>query len=273
MLNYGIKLLGANLLTNLFLDIRTFIIGKLYSANQLAFFDRGRQYPNLISSNINSSVGSVLFPKMSYQQDNPIAIKATTRKSIRFCAYVMCPLMLGLAAVAEPLVRLLLTEKWIPCVPYLQLFCIIYLFQPIHTANMQAIKALGRSDVLLKLELIKKTIEIIMLLIVMWVSVKAIAINMAVLTTLFTLINAYPNIKLLNYSLKEQFQDIVPAIGMSISVFMLTYPITYLQMSDLSILITQVVVGIFVYLSLSIMTNNDEFKYIHYSIRNKMKKK
>ena len=215
MLNYGIKLLGANLLTNLFLDIRTFIIGKLYSANQLAFFDRGRQYPNLISSNINSSVGSVLFPKMSYQQDNPIAIKATTRKSIRFCAYVMCPLMLGLAAVAEPLVRLLLTEKWIPCVPYLQLFCIIYLFQPIHTANMQAIKALGRSDVLLKLELIKKTIEIIMLLIVMWVSVKAIAINMAVLTTLFTLINAYPNIKLLNYSLKEQLKRIVKRLEVS----------------------------------------------------------
>lgn len=273
LLNYGAKLLGANLLTSLFLDIRSFIIGKLYSADQLAFFDRGRQYPHLVGNNINTSVGAVLFPKMSYQQDNPIAIKMMTRKSIRFCAYVMCPLMLGLAAVAEPLVRLLLTEKWIPCVPFLQLFCIIYLFQPIHTANMQAIKALGRSDIYLKLEIIKKSIEIVMLLIVMWVSVIAIAINMAILTTLFTLINAYPNTKLLGYSLKEQFQDIIPAIGMSIVVFLCAYIVTYLPVNDLFILALQTITGLLVYILLSVMTKNQEFKYIHSLILNKIRRK
>ena len=128
MFGYGVKLLSANLLTTFFLDIRTFIIGKMYSAAQLSYFDRGKQYPSLVSANINTSIGAVLFPRMSHQQDNPAVIKATTRRSIRFSAYVMCPLMLGLAAVAEPLVRMLLTEKWLPCVPFLQLFCIIYLF-------------------------------------------------------------------------------------------------------------------------------------------------
>lgn len=272
MFSYGAKLLGANLLTNLFLDIRTFIIGKMYSAAQLAYFDRGKQYPNLVGTNINTSIGAVLFPKMSQQQDDPAMIKATTRKSIRFSAYIMCPLMLGLAAVAEPLVRLLLTEKWLPCVPFLQLFCIIYLFQPIHTANMQAIKALGRSDVYLKLELIKKTIEVAMLLIVMWISVEAIAINMAVLTTLFTLVNSRPNIKLLNYTLREQFQDILPAIGMSVVVFLCTFSITYLPISDLLMLILQFIVGILVYLRLSKITKNQEYIYIYSLIKRKKMK-
>lgn len=273
LLNYGAKLLGANLLTNLFLDIRSIIIGKLYSADHLAFFDRGKQYPQLVGNNINTSVGAVLFPRMSLQQDNTKAIKETTRKSIRFCAYVMCPLMLGLAAVAEPIVCLLLTEKWLPCVPFLQLFCIIYLFQPIHTANMQAIKALGRSDIYLKLELVKKSIEIVMLLIVMHISVIAIAINMAVLTTLFTLINAYPNTKLLNYSLKEQINDIMPAICMSIVVYISVYLVTYLDINNLYILVLQVIIGLFVYITLSMTTKNKEFFYIYNIILEKIRKR
>ena len=273
MFSYGAKLLSANVLTTFFLDMRTFIIGKMYSASQLSYFDRGKQYPNLVAANINTSIGAVLFPKMSQQQDNPAVIKATTRRSIRFSAYVMCPLMLGLAAVAEPLVRMLLTEKWLPCVPFLQLFCIIYLFQPIHTANMQAIKALGRSDVYLKLELIKKSIEIVMLLIVMWISVEAIAINMAVLTTLFTLVNARPNIKLLNYSLREQFQDILPAIGMSMVVFVCMFSITYLTIGDSLMLLVQLIVGAMVYLILSKITRNPEFAYICSLFKRKLLRK
>lgn len=271
MFSYGFKLLGANLLTTLFLDLRTFIIGKIYSPSQLAYFDRGKQYPNLIGININSSIGAVLFPKMSRFQDDPASIKAITRKSIRFSAYIMCPLMLGLAAIAEPMVRLLLTEKWLPCVPFLQLFCIIYLFQPIHTANMQAIKAIGRSDVFLKLEIIKKAIEIIMLFIVMRISVKAIVINMAVLTTLFTLVNSYPNIKLLKYSLKELFADIMPATSMSMVVFICTYIITYLPIGDLLMIAIQIITGLLTYLLLSIFTGNQEFHYIYGIVRHKIR--
>lgn len=262
MLNYGFKIFCANILTTIFLDIRTFLIGKLYSSADLAFFERGKHYPLLIGSNINTSIGTVLFPKLSSQQENPTAIKSTTRKSIRFSAYIMAPLMLGLAATAEPLIRLLLTDKWLPCVPYLQLFCIIYLFQPIHTANMQAIKAIGRSDIYLKLELIKKIIELVMLLLVMWISVKAIAINMAVLTTLFTLVNSWPNIKLLNYSLKEQFHDIIPAIGMSVIVFICTYPAIYMPYNDIFIILIQVITGTAIYLILSKLTHNKEYIYI-----------
>lgn len=262
LFDYGVKLLGANFLTSFFMEFRSFVIGKLYSSNQLAFFDRGRQFPLYIGNNITVSVGAVLFPKMSQYQDNSEYVKETTRKSIRFCAYIMCPLMLGLAAVAEPLVQCLLTDKWLPCVPFLQLFCIIYLFQPIHIANMQAIKAMGYSGVLLKLELIKKCIEIISLLCVMWISVEAIAINMAILTTLFTFVNAYPNVKILDYRIKEQVLDIFPSLLMSIFLFVIICSFNYLNINKIILLPIQIIVGMFIYILLSILFKNKEFLYL-----------
>lgn len=268
LFGYGAKILGASLLVSLFLDLRSLIIGKIYSAKDLAFFDRGRQFPNLIVTNINSSVGAVLFPKMSQEQDDKERIKQTCRNSIRFSSFVMMPLMLGLAACAEPFVRILLTDKWIECVPFLQLFCVIYMFYPMHTANMQAIKALGHSGTFLKLEIIKKSLELIGLLLVMNISVTAIAINMAVLTTLFTFVNAYPNIKLLNYTFKEQMNDILPPIAMSVCMALIVYFIgEILDIPDMCVLIVQILCGISIYLSISFVFKNKEMLYIHSIIK------
>lgn len=174
-------------------------------------------------TNIDSSLGAVLFPKMSIEQSNLQRIKETTRNSIRFSSFVMCPLMLGLAAISDSFVKLILTEKWIACVPFMRMFCVIFLFQPIHTANMQAIKAIGRSDIYLRLELLKKGIELLTLILAAQISVDAIVINMAILTTLFTFINSFPNRKLLNYSFKEQMQDILPNIITSGIMFLLVF--------------------------------------------------
>lgn len=264
LFSYGAKILGASLLVSFFLDLRSLIIGKLYSAKDLAFFDRGRQFPNLIVTNINSSVGSVLFPQMSQEQDDKIRVKQLCRNSIRFSSFVMMPLMMGMAVCAEPLIRVLLTDKWIESVPFLRLFCIIYMFYPIHTANMQAIKAIGKSGIFLMLEIIKKLLELISLLLVMKISVMAIAINMAVLTTLFTFINAYPNIKFLDYSFKEQMNDMLPSLLLSTIMAILVYGIgLILPISDLGVLIVQVLFGIAFYSTLSYLTNNPEFKYLY----------
>ena len=264
LFSYGAKILGASLLVSFFLDLRSLIIGKLYSAKDLAFFDRGRQFPNLIVTSINSSVGSVLFPQMSQEQDDKIRVKQLCRNSIRFSSFVMMPLMMGMAVCAEPLIRVLLTDKWIESVPFLRLFCIIYMFYPIHTANMQAIKAIGKSGTFLMLEIIKKLLELISLLLVMKISVMAIAINMAVLTTLFTFINAYPNIKFLDYSFKEQMNDMLPSLLLSTIMAILVYGIgLILPISDLGVLIVQVLFGIAFYSTLSYLTNNPEFKYLY----------
>lgn len=262
LFGFGIKLLGANVLITGYQELRALIIGKIYTAQDLAFFDRGKQFPSLVVTNINSSIGAVLFPKMALEQDNIGKVKNSTRISIRFSAYVMSPLMLGLAAISEPFIRLVLTEKWIQSAPFMQLFCIVFLFMPIHTANMQSLKAVGRSGTILKLEIIKKIIELISLFAVVWISVEAIVINMAVLTTLFTFINAYPNRQYLNYSFKEQAKDILPAIVMSIIMFVIISIFNhYVRMNDIYVILADIAIGSTFYIGLSMKTMNKEFAY------------
>ncbi len=267
LVGYGSRILGTNLLITGYQELRALIIGKVYSSSDLAYYDQGRKYPNLIVANINTSIGAVLFPKLSDEQDDIKKIKATTRNSIRFSAFIMCPMMLGLAVVAEPFVKLVLTDKWLPCVPLLQMFCIIYLFQPIHTANMQAIKAMGRSDVYLKLEIIKKIIELVVLIFTMFISVNAIAVGMAIMTTAFTFINAYPNIRLLNYGFKEQMIDIAPTIVKSLGMAIIVYLVGKLNLEPFPLLCIQVITGILIYVGLCRLTNCYELSYVLLSIK------
>ena len=269
MIGFGSKVLGTSLLITGYQELRALIIGKMYSSEDLAYYDKGRQFPNLIVTNINTSIGAVLFPKMAQEQDDKTKIREITRKSIRFSSYLMCPLMLGLAAVAEPFVKIVLTDKWLPCVPLLQMFCIFYLFQPIHTANTQAIKAIGRSDICLKLELIRDAIQLVFLLTLMWVSVEAIVLSMAVLSAIFTLFNAYPNKKLLDYSFKQQMLDILPSVGMSVIMSIGVYLLTLIPINTLLLLILQVLIGGIFYLFLSILTKNEELKYFINLIKRK----
>lgn len=269
MIGYGSKILGTSLLITGYQELRALIIGKMYSSEDLAYYDKGRQFPNLIVTNINTSIGAVLFPKMAQEQNDKTRIREITRKSIRFSSYLMCPLMLGLAAVAEPFVKIVLTDQWLPCVTLLQIFCVIYLFQPIHTANMQAIKAIGRSDVYLKLEIVKKVIELAVLLIVMWIGVEAIVISMAILTTAFTFVNAYPNKKLLNYSFKQQMGDILPPVCMSLVMAIIVYFFGKIPMNAYVSFGAQIVLGIIVYFVLSFITKNSELKYFIDLIRRK----
>lgn len=259
MIVYGAQLLSVRLLIVGFEEFRALIIGKVYSASDLAYYEKGKQFPNLLVTNINVSISAVLFPKLSSQQSDKNAVKKTTRKSIENSSYFLCPALLGLLAVAEPFVTVVLTEKWIPAVPMLQLFCVYYLFQPIHSANMQAIKAVGRGDIYLKLEIVKKTIEIVVLMIVMNISVSAIAISMPVLATLFMFINAYPNKNLLDYTFVEQMMDIMPSVILSFAMCVIIYPIKFLVTSDVLLIILQVIVGALSYILLSFLTKHPSF--------------
>ncbi len=259
---YGIRVLGTGLLITGYQELRALIIGKKYSTAHLAFYDKGRHFPQLIVANINASIGAVLFPKMSNEQDNLNQIRSTMKNSMQFSSYCMCPMMLGLAAVAEPFIKVILTDKWIGCVPLLLWFCIFFLFQPMHTANTQAIKAIGRSDVVLKLELFRDAIQLVVLLCVMNISVNAIVISMAVLSVLFTYVNAYPCGKFFGYGFLEQMKDILPNVIMSVIMFVCVYMLNYLQINILFKLIMQCFVGVCIYMLLSILTKNEQFHYI-----------
>lgn len=267
ILKFGSDMLVSNLMVTGYQQIRTMIIGKLYSSEELAFYEKGQTFPNLLVTNIDTSIGTVLFPKMSSEQNDISKIKATARNSIRFSSFFMSPLVLGLMAVAAPLVRVLLTEKWAPSIPMLQLFCVFYLFQPIHTANMQAIKAVGRSDIYLKLETAKKIVELVVLFITMRMNVLMILVGMVACNTLFTLFNAYPNTKLIHYGIGEQFLDILPSLLMSLVMFAVVWMIQMFHLGDLTTLILQVCTGCLVYIGLSAVTGNQEFRSLLAMIR------
>lgn len=154
--SYGWKLLGASLLDTTYNQLRALIIGKLYSSADLAYYNRGRNFPMLITNNINASIDSVLFPAISSQQDERAQLKEMVRRSIKTSSYILWPMLIGLATGGDTLIRLLLTDKWVECVPFLQIACVSYMFMPIHTANLQAIKATGRSGLFFKMQIKKK---------------------------------------------------------------------------------------------------------------------
>lgn len=263
LFGYGWKLLVAGLIGELYNELRLLVIGKLYTNNDLAFFDKGKQIPNIIVTNINNSISNVLFPAISNAQNNPSDVKNMVRRSIKTSTYIMCPMMFGLAVVAEPLITLLLTEKWLPCVPYLQIYCIAFAFEPIQTANLQAIKAVGRSDILLILEVIKKGSGFLILLAVMWHSVDAIAYSLLATTLIASIVNTLPNKKLINYSYKELAIDLSGGIILSTIMAGAVYALgMFIKLSPLPMLIIQVAAGAAIYLLLSVIFKVEAFVYL-----------
>jgi len=261
LLSYGWKLLVSALLDTLYTDIRQLVIGKFYSSSDLAFYNQGKKYPNLLASNINTSIDSVLLPVMSSEQDNKERVKAMTRRSIKTSIYLMAPIMCGMCATATVLVSLLLTDKWLPCVPYLRVFCITFIFYPVHTANLNAIKALGRSDLFLKLELIKKIEGAIVLLATIWFGPFVMACSGLVTVWIGQMINAWPNKKLLGYPYKEQLFDILPTLILSTVMCVSVWVLGLLPLRNWLILLIQVVAGVAIYVGGSMLLKIDSFYY------------
>ena len=262
LLSYGWKLLSASLLDTVYLQLYPLIIGVRYADADLAFFERGRNWPNLVVENINYSIDSVLLPVMSGQQDHRHQVREMTRRAIKTSSYIMMPLMAGLAVCAEPLVRLLMTEKWVPAVPFLQVFCAIYALYPLHTANLNAIKAMGRSDVFLKLEVIKKVLETLILLFTMRFGVFAMALGQLCSGVAAQLINAWPNRKLLDYAYLQQLKDIGPAVLLSLGMAAVVFLIRLLGLGDFLTLLLQIPLGVLIYVALSALLKLDSFQYI-----------
>ena len=262
LLAFGWKLLAAKLLDTVYRDLRSLIIGKLYSADDLAFFNRGKQFPHTVVTNVNTSIESVLFPTMSAEQDKVSRVKMMTRRAITISTYVMMPIMMGIAVCAEPLVRIALTDKWLPVVPFMRIYCFTYAFYPIHTANLNAIKAMGRSDLFLRLEIVKKLVGLAALAATMFISVKAMAYSMLVTSILSQLINSYPNRKLLDYHYGEQLKDMLPQIGLSCGMGVIVYAVSLLHLGSWLTLLIQVPLGVAIYVLGSKAFHMESFHYI-----------
>lgn len=262
LLSFGWKLLVSSLLDTCYNNLRNLIIGKMYSPSDLAFYNQGDKFPKLIVTNINTSIDSVLLPTMSSAQDDRERVKNMTRRAIKTSTYVMAPLMMGLAFCATPIVKLVLTDKWLPCVPFLRIFCITYMFWPVHTANLNAINAMGRSDWFLRLEIIKKIMGMAILLSTMWFGVMAMAYSLLLSSVLSQIINSWPNRKLLGYGYLEQVRDFAPGILLAVAMGICVYLIGYISLPTIVTLGIQILAGATFYIGISAILKLEEFEYL-----------
>ena len=264
LIRFGWKLLASSLLETGYNNLRTAVIGKKYAQETLGFYNRGKQFPELVMNAVNGSIQSVMLPVLSDEQDDMLRMKQMMRRSVMVSSFLVLPMMAGLAAVAEPLIRLLLTDKWLPCVPFLQICCIDFAFYPIHTANLQAINALGRSDVFLRLELIKKSygLAILAASVLLFDSVYAIAWGAVVSTLLAAVVNASPNRRLLGYGYLEQMRDVLPAMGLSLIMFLTVSALGRLPLAPFPLLVCQTAAGVVIYGALSLLLRLESMRYL-----------
>ncbi|MBD5428527.1 MAG: lipopolysaccharide biosynthesis protein, partial [Treponema sp.] len=261
LFGFGWKLLCSALLDTVFRNAYSLVIGRLYSSGQLGMFNRGQQFPQVIAVNLDGSIQSVMLPALSARNDSVPEVKRLVRRSISTSAYILMPCMFGLAAVAETLVRIVLTEKWMECVPFLQLACISYALYPVHTANLTGINALGRSDIFLKLEIAKKILTVCVLLLTVPLGITAMAAGQVVCGFVSTFINAWPNKKLMGYSYWEQWRDLLPPFVLSVVMAVAVWCLRFVLVSDTLLLAVQVVAGIVFYVMMSRLFRLEAYDY------------
>lgn len=263
LVSYGSKILFVALMINVYTNLRNFIIGRKFSPKDLAYSNKGEQFPNLITVNINYSITSVIFPVLSQQQNNRENVLNMTRRAIKTGTFLLAPMLLGLAAVSEKVILLLLTEKWIMCVPYMRVMCVVYLLQPIQTSSLQAMKAVGEERVYAKLEIVKKIVGLAILFtsVYFFQSVIAILIGTLVGEIVVTIMNMPVNFKLFEYKIDLQLKDIflplTAACIMSISVYAIDR-----ILCDLFWLPVEIMLGITIYVILAVVMKIDSLVYI-----------
>jgi teichuronic acid exporter len=253
LISFGVKILGSNFLITLFSNIRSLLIGRIYSTSQVAYFNKGKQFPQLIMETINGSIQSVLLPIFSDKQKNLDELVFYIRKFNRISTFLIFPSLLGLTVVAEPLVRLLLTDKWIEAVFYLQVFALAYLTQPTQIINNQALIAYGEAGVFLKLDLLRKLSEILFLMLALPLGVKLVAISALIANIFSMVLTMKPMNDILRYKYKDQILDFLYPLMISIIMGVVVF-VTRLSIENIVLnLLYQITVGLLVFVSLSVL--------------------
>ena len=266
--SFSSKILVTSFVSGGYDLMRTMAIGKKYNTNDLAFYDKAYSYSYYVVNILNSSISSVMLPTFSKKQDDINEIKLIARRSTKLSAFVMIPLMVGIATIATPLVRLLLTEKWMECVPYLMIFCMLRIPGVFMAIDKQIFYAIGRSEINMYYEICLFIINIIALIIslkmgVLWIAIFACAIEYIGLIAIFTLSK-----KFVNYNFKERLLDLWKSIVSSIVMFVGLNFIN-LQTSDLVTILAKFIIGVVVYLLMSMILSDDSLKYIFSIVKRK----
>lgn len=265
LFSYGWKIMIVGVMTTLYSNLRNLIIGKKYSSADLAFCEKGEQFPAAVAGNINSSITKVLFPVLSEAQNDIAILKRMVRRSIKVGSYILFPLMYGFMVLSNTFIRVFLTDTWIGCAPFLKIMCIVYSLQPLQTAALQSMKALGESGLYLKVDIIKKVfgVAILILSVTCFDNVYYVVLGALIVEVVSVLILMPFNKKLLNYTYMEQVRDIMPVIVLTstmcivVSLFNLLSPF-----SDILELLFDILIGALIYIAMSVITKNENFVYI-----------
>lgn len=223
LFSFGSKLLVSGLLDTIYKNIYLIIIGKAFSAGDLGFYTRAKQFSEFPSSNITGILSRVTFPLLASIQDDDIRLKNTYRKIIKSSVLVVFPLMMGLAALAEPLIRIILTDKWIELVWMLQLLCFAGMWYPVHALNLNVLNVKGRSDLFLKLEVIKKIVTTIILFITVPLGIEAMIIGQIISSYIALIINTYFTKKIIDYGFIDQMSDLIKVLLLSFAMGLIIY--------------------------------------------------
>ncbi len=260
--SYGWKIFIASMIRTLYNDLRSLVIGKFYSPADLAYYNKGNSFPQLIDSNVVGTIDSVMFPAIAKKQSDPVVCLAILRRAIKVSSFVLIPLLVGLAATAKSVVLILLGENWLGSVVFMQILSFSFVLMPIEQENLQAIKAIGRSDMVLKLEIIKKVAGVILLICSIPFGIKAIAISMLTSAIFSAIANAFPNKKLIGYGFKQQIKDVLPTMILATIMFAVIYPLNYLDINIYLLAIIQVALGVLVYVGLAAIFKFESLTYI-----------
>lgn len=263
LIKYGWKLLVQSLILQLYSSLRSLCISKIYTTSDLAYYTKGNQFPDLISTNVDTAINTVLFPAMSRVQESLDKVKRFARKTTQISSYIMSPLLIGFIAIAEPFISFLLTDKWLLAVPFLRIECIILLFRAPQTAILQGLKAIGRSDSVLKCDIPIRIFAIIVLLISIRFGVIIFAFSEILITFFGTLVYSKEAKKYLKYNYKELFFDFGINVLLSIIMGLIVWIIAKIVfLSNSFIIIIQIICGFSIYLVLSIIFKNSSYNYL-----------
>lgn len=252
---FGWKVIVSAMIDSLYDQIRSLVIGKKYTSSDLAYYDKGLQFPNLLVVNIDNTIAQVLVSAIAKLQDDLTSLREAVRKSMRMSSSIMFPLLIGMAVCAEPIVRLFLTDKWLPCVPYMQCLCIALMIKPVLTAQLQGFLALGRSDVTLKIKVAQKIVGVGILAVTVCVGASPllIAFGEVISYLSFSVILAIPSKRILGTSYKNQIMDILPQLCAALTMGVAVYALgSILSVSLPVVLVVQVLVGASVYVVLGL---------------------
>ena len=265
LFHFGGKIFLASFLTVLYNQTKPLIVGLRFSTVDLAYYKKGESFPNLVSSISSDTLASSLFPAMSKVQDDKKMILQMTRRYMQTASFLVFPMMMGLLGISESFVRILLTDKWLPIVPYVMIFCVSNMLKPIQSGNLQAIRAIGRSDIILKLEVIKKTsyFIIIYLFVLFTDSPIHLALSGIITSVLASLINTFPNRKLIGYRYRYQIADLLPNFLTAAVMGAAVYMMNRLALNMYLLLALQILTGAAIYVGLNLLIRNKNLPYLY----------